>query len=166
MKHGELQDQLLLELITAKFRLLLQRSMYQWTENLSKSIIYTSRRLSRELFIFITKKKKKRIHRKGNQTARAEAWRARFPPRSALELITQILITSPAFNVSMKTCQNRLYENYQENYSILQRFFPTHSCKTSSRPKTLLLRRNTIRFFPKEGKFFEGSVTGAKRGSF
>ena len=69
MKHGELQDQLLLELITAKFRLLLQRSMYQWTENLSKSIIYTSRRLSRELFIFITKKKKKRIHRKGKETS-------------------------------------------------------------------------------------------------
>ena len=154
---------------TPKFRLLLQRLMYRWTENLSKSIIYTSGKLSRELFIFITKKKrrkayiekerkhgeldflqdqllleliiqvyfsitfpafnvsmnrklvkidyiyvwkiitriihfynqkkkKKSLHRKGK-----EAWRARFPPRSAPSRInnSQVSITSPAFNVSM-----------------------------------------------------------------
>ena len=34
--------------------------MYRWTENLSKSIIYTSGKLSRKLFIFITKKEEEK----------------------------------------------------------------------------------------------------------
>ena len=85
---------------TPKFRLLLQRLMYRWTENLSKSIIYTSGKLSRELFIFITKKKRRKAY---IEKERKHGELDFLQDQLLLELIIQVYfsITFPAFNVSM-----------------------------------------------------------------
>ena len=100
---------------TPKFRLLLQRLMYRWTENLSKSIIYTSGKLSRELFIFITKKKRRKAY---IEKERKHGELDFLQDQLLLELIIQVYfsITFPAFNVSMNrklvkidyTCVSRI----------------------------------------------------------
>ena len=84
--------------------------------------IYVWKIITRIIHFYNQKKKKKSLHRKGK-----EAWRARFPPRSAPPRINNTSLLLDYFSSIQcinepKTCQNRLYmrlENYHENYSFL-----------------------------------------------